>query len=101
LRSSESPLCGTWEAGTSTTASFAPTRYGEFSENVIPELTGFSFQASKLKVRVQAAVPLSSWSRLRDYIKANGTGDDRLSVGSLKGTALRQTDTELEKAKIP
>lgn len=39
----------------------------------------------RLKVRIYAAVPLGSWERLRDTVKARGTGDDWLRIGALKG----------------
>ena len=35
--------------------------------------------------RVYAAVPLSSWQRLADRVKATGHGDDWLRIGGLKG----------------
>ena len=41
--------------------------------------------AGRLKTRIYAAVPLSSWERLRDTVQARGTGDDWLRFGALKG----------------
>jgi hypothetical protein len=46
--------------------------------------------AGRLRTRIYAAVPLSQWARLRDYIAsgrlgADGRGDDWLRVGLLKG----------------
>ena len=41
--------------------------------------------AGRLKTRIYAAVPLSSWERLRDTVQARGTGDDWLRIGALKG----------------
>jgi len=38
-----------------------------------------------LITRIYAAVPLSSWQRLADRVKATGHGDDWLRVGGLKG----------------
>lgn len=38
-----------------------------------------------LRTRIYAAVPLSSWARLRDTIAATGSGDDWLRIGALKG----------------
>ncbi|MGI9141089.1 MAG: amidohydrolase [Gemmatimonadaceae bacterium] len=38
-----------------------------------------------LRTRIYAAVPLSSWARLRDTVAAAGTGDDWLRIGGLKG----------------
>ncbi|CAN5663829.1 amidohydrolase [soil metagenome] len=38
-----------------------------------------------LRTRIYAAVPLSSWARLRDTVAAAGTGDDWLRIGALKG----------------
>ncbi len=37
-----------------------------------------------LGTRIYAAVPLASWEQLRDEIRANGRGDDWLSIGALK-----------------
>jgi predicted amidohydrolase YtcJ len=39
----------------------------------------------RLKMRVSAAVPIETWERLRDFVEENGTGDDRLWWGGLKG----------------
>ena len=41
--------------------------------------------AGRLRTRIYAAVPLSSWERLRDTIAARGRGDDWLRIGGLKG----------------
>jgi predicted amidohydrolase YtcJ len=38
-----------------------------------------------LKIRVYEFVPISSWSRLRDYVAREGTGDAQLKWGGLKG----------------
>ncbi len=38
-----------------------------------------------LKTRLYAAVPLSDWERLRDYVAREGRGDEWLSFGALKG----------------
>ena len=46
-----------------------------------------AYRAGKLITRISAAVPLSSWSRLRDTIAARGAGDDWLHIGGLKGFA--------------
>ena len=39
----------------------------------------------RLKTRIYAVVPLSSWERLRDTVQARGTGDEWLRIGGLKG----------------
>jgi len=39
----------------------------------------------KLRTRIYAAVPLSTWARLRDTIAARGHGDSWLRIGGLKG----------------
>jgi predicted amidohydrolase YtcJ len=39
----------------------------------------------RLKTRVYAVVPLSSWEQLRDTVQARGIGDDWLRIGGLKG----------------
>jgi len=44
-------------------------------------------EAGTLITRINAAVPLSTWARLRDTIAAHGRGDDWLRIGSLKGFA--------------
>jgi predicted amidohydrolase YtcJ len=38
-----------------------------------------------LKTRIYAAVPLASWQRLDDFVEREGTGDDWLRWGNLKG----------------
>lgn len=37
------------------------------------------------KLRIRAFVPIATWERLRDLVAAEGTGDERLSWGGLKG----------------
>ena len=44
-------------------------------------------RAGTLRTRISAAVPLSTWQRLRDTVAARGRGDDWLRIGSLKGFA--------------
>jgi predicted amidohydrolase YtcJ len=44
-------------------------------------------KAGTMITRVTAAVPLSSWARLRDTIAARGRGDDWVQIGGLKGFA--------------
>jgi predicted amidohydrolase YtcJ len=41
--------------------------------------------ARKLRTRIYAAVPLSTWARLRDTVAARGRGDSWLRIGGLKG----------------
>jgi predicted amidohydrolase YtcJ len=41
--------------------------------------------ARRLRTRMYAAVPLSTWERLRDTVAARGTGDAWLKRGALKG----------------
>ena len=41
--------------------------------------------AGRLRTRIYAAVPLSSWARLRDHVAARGRGDEWLRIGGLKG----------------
>src|SRR6267143_4055857 len=41
--------------------------------------------AGKLRTRLYAAVPLSTWARLRDTVAARGRGDAWLRIGGLKG----------------
>ena len=38
-----------------------------------------------LRTRIYAAVPLSTWERLRDTVRARGRGDAWLRIGALKG----------------
>ena len=42
-------------------------------------------KAGTLTTRIYAAVPLSSWKRLADTVKARGFGDDWVRIGGLKG----------------
>ncbi len=42
-------------------------------------------KAGRLITRIHAAVPLSSWERLRDTVKARGNGDEWVHIGGLKG----------------
>jgi hypothetical protein len=41
--------------------------------------------AGRLRTRIYAAVPLSTWERLRDTVAARGKGDEWLRIGALKG----------------
>ncbi len=41
--------------------------------------------AGALRTRISANVPLSTWARLRDEVKAHGHGDTWLRIGGLKG----------------
>jgi len=41
--------------------------------------------AGRLKTRIYAVVPLSTWEQLRDTVQARGTGDAWLRIGGLKG----------------
>ena len=41
--------------------------------------------AGKLRTRIYASVPLSTWARLRDTVAARGHGDSWLRIGGLKG----------------
>jgi predicted amidohydrolase YtcJ len=41
--------------------------------------------AGELRLRVYAFVPLAGWERLRGFVAENGTGDDQLRWGGLKG----------------
>ena len=42
-------------------------------------------EAGRLRTRINAAVPLASWERLRDTVRERGRGDDWLRIGGLKG----------------
>lgn len=42
-------------------------------------------QRGELRTRIYAAVPLSTWARLRDTVAARGRGDSWLRIGGLKG----------------
>ena len=42
-------------------------------------------QAGRLTTRIYAMVPLASWERLRDTVRARGNGDEWLRIGGLKG----------------
>jgi len=41
-------------------------------------------RARRLRTRIYAAVPLSTWERLRDRVATSGRGDEWLRVGALK-----------------
>ncbi len=41
--------------------------------------------AGRLGTRIYAAVPISTWERLRDTVATRGRGDDWLRIGALKG----------------
>lgn len=41
--------------------------------------------ANRLRTRIYAAVPISTWEQLRDTVQARGTGDTWLRIGALKG----------------
>jgi predicted amidohydrolase YtcJ len=51
------------------------------------ELAAFerAHAAGTLTTRIYASVPLSSWKRLADTVKARGYGDDWVRIGGLKG----------------
>ena len=42
-------------------------------------------KTGKLRTRIYAAVPLSTWAKLRDTVAARGHGDSWLRIGGLKG----------------
>jgi len=42
-------------------------------------------KSDRMRTRIYAAVPLSSWERLRDTVAARGRGDAWLRIGALKG----------------
>ena len=49
------------------------------------EIFGRAHEARRLRTRIYAAVPLSTWERLRDAVNARGRGDDWFRIGALKG----------------
>jgi predicted amidohydrolase YtcJ len=44
-----------------------------------------ALHANRLRTRIYAVVPLSTWERLRDTVGAKGRGDEWLHIGGLKG----------------
>lgn len=44
-----------------------------------------AYKEGKLPLRIYSFVPISSWAKLADYLSENGTGDDVLRWGALKG----------------
>jgi predicted amidohydrolase YtcJ len=52
-----------------------------------PDLAVFerAHKAGTLRTRIYAAVPLSTWKKLRDTVNARGHGDSWLRIGGLKG----------------
>ena len=51
------------------------------------ELAAFerAHKAGTMTTRIYAVVPLASWKRLADTVKARGRGDDWVQIGGLKG----------------
>ncbi|MEK6612220.1 MAG: amidohydrolase [Gemmatimonadota bacterium] len=51
------------------------------------ELAAFerAHKAGSMTTRIYAVVPLASWKRLADTVKARGRGDDWVQIGGLKG----------------
>ena len=41
--------------------------------------------AKRLRTRIYAAVPLATWERLDEHVRAHGRGDEWLRIGALKG----------------
>jgi predicted amidohydrolase YtcJ len=41
--------------------------------------------AGRLRTRIAVAVPLATWEKLRDTVRAQGRGDEWLRIGGLKG----------------
>ncbi|MFL5487244.1 MAG: amidohydrolase [Gemmatimonadaceae bacterium] len=58
------------------------THMGSWSDLAVFERAN---KAGKLRTRIYAAVPLSTWARLRDTVAARGHGDAWLRIGALKG----------------
>jgi predicted amidohydrolase YtcJ len=58
------------------------THMGSWSDLTVFER---AHAAGRLKTRLYAAVPLSTWERLRDSVKTRGRGDEWLKIGALKG----------------
>ncbi|MFL5595290.1 MAG: amidohydrolase [Gemmatimonadaceae bacterium] len=58
------------------------THMGSWSDLAVFERAN---KAGKLRTRIYAAVPLSTWARLRDTVAARGHGDTWLRIGALKG----------------
>jgi len=58
------------------------THMGSWSDLAVFER---AHAAGRLRTRIYAAVPLATWERLRDTVKARGRGDEWLKIGALKG----------------
>jgi predicted amidohydrolase YtcJ len=58
------------------------THMGSWSDLTVFER---AHAAGRLTTRIYAAVPLSTWERLRDTVQARGRGDAWLKIGALKG----------------
>jgi len=58
------------------------THMGSWSDLAVFER---AHTAGRLRTRIYAAVPLSTWERLRDTVQARGRGDTWLKIGALKG----------------
>ena len=77
-----------WDRALDTAASYVTAR-GVTSVHAMSgwdELPAFrrAHDANRLRTRIAFAVPLDSWARLRDEIKARGAGDAWLRLGRLK-----------------
>ena len=46
---------------------------------------GRAQRAGRLRTRIYASVPLSTWERLRDTVASRGRGDEWIHIGGLKG----------------
>ena len=49
------------------------------------EIFGRAHRAGRLRTRIYAAVPISTWERLRDHVATSGRGDAWFRTGALKG----------------
>jgi predicted amidohydrolase YtcJ len=58
------------------------THMGSWSDLAVFER---AHTAGRLRTRIYAAVPLSTWEQLRDTVQARGRGDTWLKIGALKG----------------
>jgi predicted amidohydrolase YtcJ len=58
------------------------THMGSWSDLAVFER---AHTAGRLRTRIYAAVPLSTWEQLRDTVHARGRGDTWLKIGALKG----------------
>jgi predicted amidohydrolase YtcJ len=75
------------EAASAFVASRGVTSVHDMSYVGLPEIEAYrrARDAGKLKTRIYAAIPLASWEVLQQELARNGSGDEWVRIGGLKG----------------